>query len=371
MVAGVNEKMERQLHPHSREMKRTPHIRVRQHLPSSLAIAVMLATAMCPTRCGFGADTEVAISGARWLINGKATNAGTPCEGLLMNVRMVNATFEDLGKTDFDAAKNTDEFIAKLPEYAAHGVNAFTLNLQGGMPGYEGAVNSAFKVDGSLRADYLHRVERVIRACDQHGMAVILGLYYQRQSKILHNEAAVRAGVVNAVHWIQSHGFRNVVVEIANEYPHRGFVHEIIRSPQGQASLIRLARATSPGLLLTASGYGDGKVDAEVAEACDFLTPHWNGTRVEEIPARVTTLKRFGKPIVCNEDDKTGKDAVAALRATVQSGAGYGLMLKDHNQTLPFRFDGADDDPVFFAALKNLATRPATESTDNTPRKRG
>ena len=67
-----------------------------------------------------------------------------------MNVRMVNATFEDQGRADFDAEKNTDELISRLTDYAAHGVNALTLNLQGGMPGYEGAVNSAFRADGSL-----------------------------------------------------------------------------------------------------------------------------------------------------------------------------------------------------------------------------
>jgi hypothetical protein len=37
--------------------------------------------------------------------------------------------------------------------------------------------------------------------------------------------------------------------------------------------------------LVTASGYGDGKIHPEVAEACDFLKPHWNGTNVEHIPA--------------------------------------------------------------------------------------
>lgn len=363
--------MERELRPHGRRLKLTPHIVVRRNSPRMLAIAVMLASTLCPMRCVFSAGTEVAVSGTRWLINGKPTNAGTPCEGLLMNVRMVNATFEDLGKADFDAEKNTDEFIAKLADYAAHGVNACTLNLQGGMPGYEGAVNSAFKADGSLRPEYLRRVERVIRGCDQHSMVVILGLYYQRQSKILRDEAAVRAGVVNAVRWIQSIGFRNVVVEIANEYPHGGFAHEMIRSPQGQVSLIRLAKETSPGLLVTASGYGDGKVHAEVAEACDFLTPHWNGTKVEDIPARVATLKRFGKPIVCNEDNKIGKNAVAALRATVESGAGYGLMLKAQNQTFPFYFDGAADDRLFYATLKSLATGQATELTDETVTKRG
>src|SRR3972149_6987598 len=56
-----------------------------------------------------------------------------------------------------------------------------------------------------------------------------------------------------------------------------------IREPKGQASLIRLAKATVPGLLVPASGYGDGRVHADVAEAADFLLPHWNGTKVDQI----------------------------------------------------------------------------------------
>ncbi|MCW5551002.1 MAG: serine hydrolase [Verrucomicrobiae bacterium] len=302
------------------------------------------------------AQTRVTVGEERWFINERLTNPGSAAEGLLMNVRMVNAVFEDRNKPDFDAEANADRFIARIPDYAAHGVNAFTICLQGGMPGYEGAVNSAFEPDGSLRTDYLTRVERVVRACDRHGVVVILGLYYQRQSKILRDESAIRAGIVNVANWIQSRGFRNVVVEVANEYPHSGFAHALIRDPQGQASLIRLVKETVPGLLVTASGYGDGKIHSEVAEASDFLTPHWNGTKVEHIPERIAALKQFGKPIVCNEDDKVGDRAAAALQASVTNGCAYGLMLKDHNQTFPFRFDGAADDPVFYAQLRALTT---------------
>jgi CubicO group peptidase (beta-lactamase class C family) len=309
--------------------------------------------------------TKVSISNDRWLINGQPTNPNSTAEGLLMNVRMVNATFDDLSgkKRDFDATANADQFIAIIPDYAAHGVNAFTICLQGGMPGYEGAVNSAFAADGSLRGEYLKRVERVIRACDRHGVVVILGCYYQRQSKMLRDEAAIRTGLVKVARWIRSCGFQNVVLEVANEYPHKGFVHRVIRDPKGMASLIRLVKRTTPGLLVTASGYGDGKIHSEVAEAADFLTPHWNGTEVKDIPARVAALKRFGKPIVCNEDDKVGEQAVDALRATVESGAGYGLMLKDHNQTFPFHFDGAADDEVFYAALNAITSGKVDEKS--------
>jgi CubicO group peptidase (beta-lactamase class C family) len=315
--------------------------------------------------------THVSIEGTDWRINGQPSNAGTPCEGLLMNVRMVNATFEDRGRDDFDADENTDRFIASIPAYAAVGVNAFTLCLQGGMPGYEGAINSAFNADGTLRSDTLDRIERVIRACDENGLAVILGLFYQRQSKHLRDEEAVRAGVINAVRWVESLGLSNVMIEVANEYPHRGFVHAVIRDHSSQAELIRLAKQTAPGLLITASGYGDGRIAPEVAQACDFLTPHWNGTKVDQIAARVEALRQYGKPVVCNEDDRQGEAAVAALEATVQSGAGYGLMLKDWNQAYPFRFEGAGDDPVFYAALSRMTgnvppTAVAEPATDRT-----
>src|SRR5207342_662741 len=141
---------------------------------------------------------------------------------------------------DFDPAQNTARFIEQIPSYAAHGVNAFTLCLQGGMPGYEGALNSAFQQDGSLRPENQSRVAQVIDACDNCGISVILGCYYQRQSKVLRDDDAARAGITNVVDWIRSRGWQNVLVEIANEYPHRGFVHPIIRDPKGQASLLRV-----------------------------------------------------------------------------------------------------------------------------------
>ncbi|MBL7152920.1 MAG: hypothetical protein ISS79_04335 [Phycisphaerae bacterium] len=175
---------------------------------------------------------RVSIKGSRWHLNGRPTYPAAEAEGLLMNVRMVNAVFEDRKRPDFDAEKNTDRFIAAIPEYAAQGVLAFTLNLQGGFPGYEGAVNSAFNPDGSLRKGYLQRVKRVIETCDRNGLVVILGCYYQRQDQILKDAQAVRAGVVNAVRWITESGFSNVVLEIANEFNHSGFDHAILNKPE-------------------------------------------------------------------------------------------------------------------------------------------
>ena len=303
----------------------------------------------------FAASTRVGIVDGRWHINGELTYRGAQAEGLLLNVRMVNATFEDANRPGFDAEANTDAFIAHIPDYVAHGVLAFTLNLQGGTPGYEGAANSAFNPDGSLRSSYLKRVERVIEACDRHGAVVILGCYYQRQDQGLRDEEAVRVGVVNVVKWIRACGFRNVALEIANEFGHSGFDHRVLKDADGQVALIRLAKQTAPGLLVSTSGLGDGAQHEAIAQAIDFLLIHFNWTRLEDIPQRIASLKRYGKPIVCNEDQKTGEPGAKAAALCVANGASWGLMEEKVNQHYPFAFRGAADDPTVYAQLKQLA----------------
>jgi hypothetical protein len=303
--------------------------------------------------------TEISLVDGRWFINGRVTNPGSAAAGLLMNVRMVNATFEDRNRPDFAVEANTDAFIRHVPDYAAHGVNAFTFCLQGGYPGYEGAVNSAFAPDGTLRPDYMRRIERVLRACDEQGVAVILTYFYQRQARILRDDAAIRAGVENATRWVVAQGFRHVLIEVANEYAHGGFAAQpLIRSPEGQASLLRLVKQIAPRVLVTSSGYSHGRIAPAVAEACDFLTPHWNLAAVDDIPARIALLRRFGKPLVCNEDLKQGDELLRALRVSVEHGCSYGLMEKDANQTFPFRFQGAADNPAYYAALRELTSPP-------------
>jgi CubicO group peptidase (beta-lactamase class C family) len=310
--------------------------------------------------------TRLTVENGRWCINGQVTCPGTAAEGLLMNVRMVNAVFEDANPATrpegFDAEANADEFIARIPDYTAHGARAFTLCLQGGSCGYEGAVNSAFAADGSLRPDYLRRVRRVIEACDRSGAAVILTCFYQRQDQVLRDEAAVRNGVAQAAKWITESGFRHVALEIANEFGHRGFDHAVLRRPEGMAGLLTLAKQAAPGVLVAASGLGSGKLAREVAERSDFLLIHFNDTPVEQIPQRIAALRGYGKPVVCNEDDKTGAEGARAAECAVASGASWGLMLLKHNQEQPFRFDGAADDPVIYDRLKTLTSRPRAEA---------
>jgi hypothetical protein len=91
---------------------------------------VLLLHSLFTTGIGVAAGelprTRIALREGRWMINDQTANPGSAAEGLLMNVRMVNDVFEDRSKPDFDPEANADRFIAKIPDYAAHGVNAFT-----------------------------------------------------------------------------------------------------------------------------------------------------------------------------------------------------------------------------------------------------
>lgn len=263
---------------------------------------------------------RISIDGERWLFDGEVIHPGSPAEGLLTNVRMVNSVFEDdradmpeiLGAFDPDA--NTDRFIARIPDYVAHGIRAFTLSLQGGAPNYEGAVNSAFNADGSLRDGYLKRVARVIEAADANGCGIILSCFYQRQhshSRALGDRSSIRAAVANAVTWIASEGYEHVAVEIANEFAHAGYANwpegEWLVTPEGQVELIEVAKDAAPGLLVTTSGMGSGTTFDPVTEAGDFTIIHFNNTETDAIPSKIDASKAYGKPVVCNEATRSGR----------------------------------------------------------------
>jgi hypothetical protein len=155
--------------------------------------------------------TVVSVKGDQFYINGKPTYQGRSwnglkIEGLLMNSRVVQATFDDLNPETmkrwaykdtgkWDAERNLREFLAAMPEWRKHGLLGITVNLQGGSPeGYSKEQpwhNSAIAEDGSLRPAYMARMKRVIDAADSLGMAVILGIFYFGQDERLKDEAAV------------------------------------------------------------------------------------------------------------------------------------------------------------------------------------
>ena len=91
--------------------------------------------------------TKLSIDGDRFRINGSLVYSELPhadpsCHGLLMNARMIQGVFDDKAEPErfqrfgkhFSPEQNTDDLIAALPQWYAHGLRAITVGFQGGGP---------------------------------------------------------------------------------------------------------------------------------------------------------------------------------------------------------------------------------------------
>ena len=127
------------------------------------------------------------------------------------------------------------------------------------MPGYEGAINSAFEPDGSLRQSYLTRVRRVIEACDRQGWWSSSAATTSGRTRCWPTTPPCAPRWSTWRNGSRTRGYRNVVLEVANEFDHDGFDHPLLRTEEGEVELIRLAKETAPGLLVSTSGLGHGR----------------------------------------------------------------------------------------------------------------
>jgi hypothetical protein len=296
-------------------------------MPSAAVACLALIAFALP---GAERKTAVSIVGDAFHINGQPTYAGRTwqghkIEGLLMNSRMVQGIFDDqnpetvklwaypdTGK--WDAERNTREFIASMPAWREHGLLSFTICLQGGSPqGYSQNQpwhNSAINADGSLRPDYMQRLEKIIDRADELGMVVILGVFYFGQDQRLADEAAVKRGLDNAVDWALQRGYTNVILEVNNECNVPKYEHDILK-PARVHELIEQAKSRAVGgrRLLVGTSYGGSRVPMEnVIRTSDFALMHGNGVKD---PQRIAEMVRLCRavpgyrpmPILFNEDD--------------------------------------------------------------------
>jgi len=295
----------------------------------SVLLTLLLAGIITASAGSVPRRTNVSISGRAFHLNGRPTYEGRTwrghrIEGLLMNSRMVQGIFDDLNQETvgrwaypdtgrWDAERNTREFVAAMPAWRRHGLLAFTLNLQGGSPqGYSQSQpwhNSAFETDGTLRPDYLARLDRILDRADELGLVVILGYFYFGQDERLTDEAAVLRGTDNATRWLLDRGYRHVLVEINNECNVR-YDHAILRPDRVHELITRVQQTGPPDRrLLASASYGGGTIPKpNVVRAADFLLLHGNGV---SNPDRIAAMVRESRavpgyhdqPILFNEDD--------------------------------------------------------------------
>ncbi len=299
-----------------------------KHIPLVL-IALLLAPQVA-LHAAEPPQTSVSIVGEDFHINGRPTYAGRiwnghRIEGLLMNSRMVQATFDDLNPDTakrwayadtgtWDAERNVREFIVAMPEWKKHGLLAVTVNFQGGSPeGYSGKqpwVTGAFTEDGSLLPDFAARMKRVLDAADANGMVVILGYFYFRQDQHMKDEAAVLRATDEATRWLLDGNWRNVIVEVNNECNVKAYDHDILRPGRIHGLITRVKRAEKDGRrLLAGTSYGGGAIPKEnVVRVSDFLLMHGNGVkdpkRIGEMVQKARAVPGYRPmPILFNEDD--------------------------------------------------------------------
>ena len=274
--------------------------------------------------------TTVSIQGDQFYIDGAPTYPGQSfrgyrIEGLLMNMRTVQATFDDANPEtrsqwaypdtgEWDPERNVREFIEALPLYREHGLLALTLNFQGGNPrGYvrqQPWHNSAFTPNGDLKPDYLDRMKRVLDRMDEVGMVAILGIFYFGQDEVLQDEAAVIRGLDNAINWVLDQGYAHVLIEVDNECNVPRYEHEILQPHRVHELIERVQGMTRNGRrLLTGVSYGGGRIpDENVVRVSDFLLMHGNGVtdpnRIAEMVDQARAVPGYRPmPILFNEDD--------------------------------------------------------------------
>jgi len=334
--------------------------------------------------------TAVAIRGDEFLVNGQPAYTGRSwnghsIQGLLFNSRMVQGIFDDANPETasrwaypdthkWDPDRNTNEFIAAMPEWRRHGLLAFTINLQGGSPeGYsknQPWLNSAFAEDGSLKPAYMARLTRILKRADQLGMVTIVGFFYNAQAAHLRDEEAVLRATDNATRFLLAGGWRNVMIEIANECD-IGFRPEILR-PERIAELITRVKSKQDHgrrLMVGTSFRGGAIPNGSVVVASDFLLLHGNGVsdpaKIAEMVRKTRAVAGYTtKPILFNEDDHYNFDQPDNnMTAAISEHASWGYFdyrmkgegFDDGYQSVPVNWDiGSERKRGFFELLAKI-----------------
>jgi hypothetical protein len=350
---------------------------------------VIVAFLFCSCIANFGckSKTEVTIKEDKFYINGEPTFKGRTwkgfsVEGLLPNSRMVQGVFDDLNPETasrweypdtqkWDTDRNTNEFIAAMPDWKKHGLLAFTLNLQGGSPmgyGNKNWYNSAFYEDGELRPEYMARLNKILIKADELGMVPILGLFYFGQDQNLKNEEAVINATNRTIEWLLAKDYKNVIIEVGNESNNRKYDHAILKEDRVHELILHIKKM-APEILVSTSFNGNTLPPDKVVKVSDFVLIHGNGVkipaRITEMVEQVRTLPSYRKmPVIFNEDDhfdfdKPVNNFTNATKAYASWGY-FDFRMKDEGfdegyQSVPVNWGiSSDRKKAFFSKMKEI-----------------
>jgi hypothetical protein len=337
----------------------------RSFLQAAVAMSIP-ATSRAVTR-----KTSISIHDDQFWINGRPTYPGrtfegAKIEGLLMHSRMVQGIFSDSSPETihhwrypdtgvWDPERNTREFVEAMPEWRRYGLLSFTVGIQAGRPErYFSRLQpwrtSGIRPDGSLRPDYMRRLEKIIDRADELGMVCLLNPFYFGQDEEFEGDDAIRRAVQEVFHWVLDRGYTNVMVELVNECDNKEYDQPLLRYDRVH-ELIEYAKSIKKDgrrLLVSASFNGRSIPTGNVVAVEDFILMHGNGVRD---PAFITTmvekarqLKEYrSMPVFFNEDDHFDFDKPANnMMSAIKAYASWGYHDPGTNNYL----DGYQSPPV-------------------------
>jgi hypothetical protein len=337
---------------------------------------------------GTAARTSVSIEGELVYINGRPTNPGSRAEGLLLNSRMVQAMFDDANETTarwwaysdtgvWNATRNVDEFVAAVPSYSKHGLNAVTVGMQGGSacepdrpPSKVQCDNShdarfwpsvsAFHPDGSLESAWMGRLEKILAATDSVGMVVILNLFYYSQIVRLRDSIAVRAAIKNVVTFLLRTGYRNVIIDLANEYSCKPYP-DFLKTDPLAGDTVRWVRSLSNNTIPVGTNPCGMPTPSVLAASDIVLTepPSTSGDALQSFYASIRNSSDWKAHRVPIEAIECGTDP-QALEVSLKSNCGWGVSDVAGFQSPPvdWRINSSLTKARAFEAIK-AATTPA------------
>jgi len=152
----------------------------------------------------------------------------------------------------------TSGLIEHLDLYKSYGVNTVSVFFMGSRFGDVKGYNE----DASLNPVYTERMEKIIRACDERDMLVLVGCLYWGGSKAKweswKQEDAERA-VANTVLWLSENNFRNVFVDPDNEGMARRNMEFDLEK------MIGAGKKTDPSIMIGFNAKGSPPSNADLA----------------------------------------------------------------------------------------------------------
>lgn len=156
--------------------------------------------------------------------------------------------------------KETQSLISNLDDYKANGINSISVFLQGSSGGYSDPfLNNGKDID----EHHFKRISRIIEACAEKDIVVIVGIFYQRaisDKKInkLPNEKAIQNAVITVTKKLSL--YKNIIINIANEHNstiYKSFEPFNFNDPENIVKLCKLVKEIDPNRLVGGGGYND------------------------------------------------------------------------------------------------------------------